>query len=68
MVLRWTRERNIRSYKDVGEEFNGKCPICKKSTKLVYISKDGKAKFYQCKNGHRRAGRTEYPIIMVEEA
>jgi ssDNA-binding Zn-finger/Zn-ribbon topoisomerase 1 len=51
----------------IGEEFNGKCPICNKSTKLIYITKDGKAKFYQCKNGHVRAGRKQYPVIMVEE-
>jgi ssDNA-binding Zn-finger/Zn-ribbon topoisomerase 1 len=29
-----------------------KCPICGKSMSLIYVSKDGKAKFYQCQMKH----------------
>lgn len=36
------------------KEFEGKCPECRKQMKIIYTSKDGKAKFYQCKKEHKK--------------
>jgi ssDNA-binding Zn-finger/Zn-ribbon topoisomerase 1 len=38
-----------------------KCPKCGKSMKLIYTSKDGKAKFYQCK-WHHSENRKVYMV------
>jgi len=47
-------------------EFTGNCPECKGSTQLVHTSKDGKATFYQCKQGHSSEHGRVYPVYMVE--
>jgi ssDNA-binding Zn-finger/Zn-ribbon topoisomerase 1 len=38
-----------------------KCPKCGRAMKLIYVSKDGEAEFYQCK-GHHSENRKVYMV------